>query len=90
MSMLCQVFRSPRREGLYLYVDRSRGLADVPESLLGQFGTPAPVMVLRLSHDRKLARADANEVLASIRERGYYLQLPPGSAVVLPGEMPGG
>jgi len=90
LSILCQVFRSPRREGLYLYVEKSRGLAAVPEDLLGRFGVPSPVLVLNLSSDRKLARADVSEVIASIRERGYYLQMPPGTAEPLPGEPPGG
>ena len=37
-SRLVQVFRSVARDGMYLIVDRARGLADVPEALLQRFG----------------------------------------------------
>lgn len=79
-SLLCQVFRSPRREEMYLYVEKSRGLADVPEALLARFGEPSPVMLLELTPQRKLARASVTEVMDSIREQGYYLQMPPTPA----------
>jgi len=77
VKRLVEIFRSPRREGMYLFVDRSRGLADVPEPLLARFGEPQPVMTLLLEPGRPLARADASEVLRQIAERGFYLQLPP-------------
>ena len=32
MSLLCQVFRSSRQQEMYLYVDKSRGLQDVPDA----------------------------------------------------------
>lgn len=77
MSLICQVFRSPRRAETYLFVDKGRGLSDVPAALLATFGEPQEVMVLVLGPTRRLARADTAEVIRNIRERGYYLQLPP-------------
>ena len=77
--MICQVFRSPRREQMYLYVSKQDGLARVPEALLRQFGEPEPVMMLVLDGDRKLARADAAQVVSDIRDKGFYLQMPPGA-----------
>lgn len=77
--MLCQVYRSPRKEQMYLYVSKADGLERVPEALLAQFGEPEPIMLLNLDGSRKLARADAEEVVAQIDERGYYLQMPPGA-----------
>lgn len=62
---------------MYLYVDKARGLAEVPEALLARFGEPREVMTMLLDEQRKLARADASEVLAEIAERGFYLQMPP-------------
>lgn len=79
-AVLCEVFRSPRREGLYLYVRRERGLAQVPEALLASFGKPESALVFRLSEDRRLARVAASDVLAALEERGYYLQMPPAEA----------
>ncbi len=77
MKRLCRVYRSPRREEMYLYVDRERGLADVPAELLERFGEPQEVMSLVLTPERKLARAEVSDVLASIEHRGFYLQMPP-------------
>lgn len=74
---LVQVFRSSREEGLYLYVDKKEGVARVPAELLTRFGNPEPAMALLLEPTRKLARADAGRVLESIRDHGYFLQLPP-------------
>lgn len=83
MSVLCQVFRGSRQQEMYLYVEKSRGLDAVPDELLAQFGTPTPVMLLLLSPERKLARADTGAVLASIAKQGFYLQLPPTPAQLL-------
>ena len=76
-SIICEVFRSPRREGMYLFVAREEGLARVPEPLLQAFGSPESALVLQLHTGRRLARADAGEVLAAIGEQGFYLQMPP-------------
>jgi len=83
MKRLCQVFRSPRRQEMYLYVDKARGLEDVPDVLMAQFGEPEAVMILLLDPQRKLARADVTEVLANIAEHGFYLQMPPTPAELL-------
>ncbi len=76
-KLLCEVFKSPRRDEMYLYVDKLRGLADVPDALLERFGTPAPAMTLILTADKPLARADAAQVIAAIDDQGFYLQMPP-------------
>jgi uncharacterized protein len=78
MTILCQVFRSSRQQEMYLYVELSRGLRDVPPQLLARFGNATPVMTLHLTPERKLARADASTVIASVTEQGFYLQMPPG------------
>ena len=83
MKRLCQIYKSPRREEMYLYVDKARGLDAVPEALLLQFGEPEPVMTLLLAPERKLARADTAEVLAQIERQGFYLQMPPTAEELL-------
>lgn len=83
MKVLCEIFRSSRKEEMYLYVDRARGLKDVPEVLMRQFGEPESVMTLVLTPERRLARADVGEVLAAIGEQGFYLQMPPTPAELL-------
>ena len=77
MTVLCTIYKGSREPELYLYVDRVEGLALVPEELLARLGTLAEVMTIKLTPQRKLARAAAPQVLAAIAEKGYYLQLPP-------------
>ncbi|MFT7287147.1 MAG: hypothetical protein ACI87W_001259 [Halieaceae bacterium] len=77
--VLCEIFRSPKREGMYLYVPREEGLERVPEQLLDVFGTPVRAMTLRLTAEKKLARVDVKEVIAALQQQGYYLQMPPSS-----------
>jgi uncharacterized protein len=80
---ICQIFRSPRKPEMYLYVDKAEGLEQVPEALLAQFGEPLPVMVLALDASRKLARAQAADVLEKIASQGFFLQMPPTDAELL-------
>ncbi|MCW8125009.1 YcgL domain-containing protein [Microbulbifer halophilus] len=77
MRTVCDVYRSPREEEMYLYVDKREGIAHVPEKLLELFGRPRHLMTMLLTPEKKLARAEADGILKEIRERGYYLQMPP-------------
>lgn len=72
-----RVYRSSRRQDMYLYVDAGADLAPVPEALLERFGKPVEALSLMLTADRRLARADAVRVLESIESDGFYLQMPP-------------
>ena len=75
--IIVEILRSPKRDEMYLYIDKQEGLKRVPEALLERFGEPKSVMTLLVSEDKQLARADAKEVMRSIREQGFYLQMPP-------------
>jgi hypothetical protein len=72
-----RVYRSSRRQEMYLYVDAGTDLERVPEALLERFGRPVEALSLMLAADRPLARADAARVLECIEEEGFYLQMPP-------------
>ena len=82
--LLCAVFRSRRSPDTYLFVDHQEGFSRVPEALMREFGGAERAMTLALTPERRLARADAADVLRCIRENGFYLQLPP-----VAGERPG-
>lgn len=77
MKTICTVYKSPKKDEAYLYVDHKKGLAPVPKSLLEVFGNPIKVTTLVLTEDRKLARADVKDVIRALIEPGYYLQMPP-------------
>ncbi len=74
---LVKVYKTRRKPDMYLYVDFADDLGRVPESLLAQFGTPELALSLSLTPDKKLARAEASDVLEAIVEAGYFLQMPP-------------
>ncbi|HCM06507.1 MAG TPA: hypothetical protein DIC30_10900 [Oceanospirillales bacterium] len=76
-KLLCNIYKSRRKEETYLYVSLKDDLSRVPEVLLETFGRPELVTKLIITEDRKLARAEAEKVLAAIEEKGFYLQLPP-------------
>lgn len=77
MKKICTIYRSPKKAGMYLYVEKSEDLARVPEALLQRFGLPQQAMTLLIHPDRKLAVADAAKVLQAIDEEGFFLQMPP-------------
>lgn len=52
-------------------------MSRVPDALLGYFGKHELAMTLVLTEDKKLALVNAKEVLESLEDKGYYLQLPP-------------
>jgi uncharacterized protein YcgL (UPF0745 family) len=77
MKLITSIYRSKRKEGMYLYVEKSVGVDNLPEALLRQFGTPEHAMVLVLTPDKKLAYADVKKVIKAVQEQGFYLQMPP-------------
>ncbi|MGK0500881.1 MAG: hypothetical protein ACJAYG_002535 [Oceanicoccus sp.] len=77
MKKICGVYRSGKKEGMYLYVNKAEELSRVPETLLRRFGKAEYAMTLVLHTERELARVDVNKVMAELDENGFYLQLPP-------------
>ena len=76
-KVLCDIYKSRKKAETYLYVSRQDGLKRVPEALLENFGKPELAMTIMLSPEKKLARTEAEKVLAALVEPGFYLQLPP-------------
>jgi hypothetical protein len=70
------VFRSSKKPDTYLYVRRGYPWNDLPETLRTLFGKPVHAMDLILTPERKLARTSAKQVLASIADKGFFLQMP--------------
>ena len=75
--IVCSVFRSPKKEGLYLYVAKPDGLSKVPDVLLERFGKPVHAMDMLLRPEKPLARVEVKSVMSAIRTQGFYLQMPP-------------
>ncbi len=77
MKRICSIYRSLRKNEMYLYVERSEALARVPEALLAVFGPPVHAFDMVLTPERKLAREDIAVVLDNLEKQGYHLQMPP-------------
>lgn len=77
MKRLCSIYKSPRKSGMYLYVNKQEALTHVPEALLAVFGTPRHAFDLVLTPERTLAQEDIHKVLANLEQQGFHLQMPP-------------
>lgn len=76
-KVLCDVYKSRKKDEAYLYVSRKDGLERVPELLLEHFGKPELAMTIIITPDKKMARVEAPKVLDALAEQGFYLQMPP-------------
>ncbi|GAA6145385.1 MAG: hypothetical protein CSH37_06180 [Thalassolituus sp.] len=75
--ILCDVFKTRKKDEMYLYVEKKEGFSRVPDELMDMFGKPELAMTLLLTPDKNLGRADAEKVLSDLDEKGFYLQMPP-------------
>ena len=73
----CWIYRSSRKEEMYLYLRQKDGFGVVPAGLMSLMGSTELVMELDLHPGRRLARTCVSRVLADLEERGFHLQLPP-------------
>ena len=77
MKIICSVYKSPKKDEMFLYVIKRDKLKLVPVSLINVFGRPVHVFDLVLTPQKKLAREDVNLVIKSITDKGFFLQMPP-------------
>ena len=75
--VLCDVYKTRRKDEMYLYVEKKEGMARVPDELKEMFGKPELALTMLLTPEKNLGRADTEKVLADIEEKGFYLQMPP-------------
>ncbi len=75
--MRCFVYKSLKKDLLYLYLKNENDFSILPEALLSMVGKLEFVMELDLTPERKLASEDTQKVRASLQEKGFFIQLPP-------------
>ncbi len=73
----CAIYKTKKRDGLYLYVIEQDNFEDVPAEVMQQFPMPEHVFDLELSTDRPLAREDVLQVINNLQTKGFHLQMPP-------------
>ncbi|MCL1049033.1 YcgL domain-containing protein [Shewanella abyssi] len=75
--MICAVYKSLRKADSYLFVEKRNEFERVPSALMEMFGEPKLVMILPFDKRDHLGFADIKKVQAELKEKGFYLQLPP-------------
>ncbi|AWB67930.1 hypothetical protein C2869_16530 [Saccharobesus litoralis] len=75
--MLSAVYKSNKKPDTYLFVEQRDNFDKVPESLLTMFGTPELVTIVNLASRSKLAISDIEKVKQELKDKGYFVQLPP-------------
>lgn len=75
--MQCFVYRSSRKADTYVYLPRRDDFSDIPEELMRILGRLEFALEFELTPERKLAQEDPEQVLRSLQERGFHLQMPP-------------
>jgi len=81
MEIKCDVYRSANKPDTYLYLDAEILPEELPDVLKHLLGELTAFLNLSLTHHSKLAQADIAEVLQSLADQGYYLQMPPGDTI---------
>lgn len=75
--MLCAVYKSRKKADTYLYINKRDDFSGVPRMLLDTFGVPKFVMLVPLHKPRSIANISIETLTKHLREKGFYLQLPP-------------
>ncbi len=76
--MKCEVYRSNRKAGTYLFVADAEDLGNLPDDLKARLEPLEWVMAIDLAERDTLAATRPATVIDSIESRGFFLQLPPG------------
>lgn len=88
--MKTYIYKSRKKDEMYLYLAVQDDFSDVPEALLASLGDPPIyIMELELNEDRKLAREDVKKVLQNLHTQGFHLQMPPTAGLLLERERAG-
>ncbi len=75
--MQCFIYKSSKKEELYLYLDKQDDFSNVPEAILKSIGAPIFVMQLQVTPERSLAREKATDIIKGIEAHGFFIQMPP-------------
>jgi uncharacterized protein YcgL (UPF0745 family) len=86
-AMQCFIYKSLKKAELYLYLDKKDDFSAVPQALFDSFGQLTFVMELQLTPERKLARESAEKVIASLKGKGFFVQMPPSTFDSLSGSL---
>lgn len=75
--LLCSVYKSPRKSGMFLYVPNKDDFEAVPAPLMQRFGAPLLVMHVPRNTEKKLHSVSPEKLASAFEQDGFYLQMPP-------------
>jgi len=82
--MHAYVYKSQLKPDTYVYVPRRDDFSALPAPLLTSLGALTFALDVTLDAQRRLAQADPDKVRSDMSERGFYLQVPPSVASLMP------
>ncbi len=74
MSVQTYIYKSLKKQGAYIYLDKMDNFEVLPQPLLQALGKLEWVMNLKLEPQTRLALADARQVIADLQQQHYYFQ----------------
>lgn len=75
--MKTYIYKSRKKDDLYLYLRDKDDFSVLPEALTKVLGhAPEMVMTLELHPEKKLAREDVSVVMHNLSTRGFHIQMP--------------
>lgn len=74
--MQCYVYRSSKKDGLYVYLAEEDGLSQLPQPVLHQLGEPELAMSVDLAKRASLGHENIEEVRKNLKEQGFHVQMP--------------
>ena len=76
IELECDIHKSLKKDETYIFIPVATELSDLPKELLSVLGQTEKIMTLMLTPEKKMARGTAQEILNSINEQGFHLQIP--------------
>jgi len=74
--MECHIYKGKRKQEHYLFMPADSSLEEIPESILQILGEIQHVMKIDITPSTHLAQSDPEAILETIREKGFYIQIP--------------
>lgn len=72
----CEVYKSLKKDETYVFIESTSSLSELPDALSKVLGKTELVMTLNLTPEKKMARGNAAEIMLSIEQQGFHLQMP--------------
>lgn len=72
----CEVHKSLKKDETYIFIESTSSLSELPDTLTKVLGKTELVMTLNLTPDKIMARGTAAEIMLSIEQQGFHLQMP--------------